>query len=134
MIEGWWAIASTPHTCDRMTTPLGTLWTKLCFCLIIVFYCLVCVLVNIFPHFLIRFHLVYICLHCKIFSCIIHILREFILKNFKLGEGLAAYLTTFSQGLRLVMIGAVPSHYLLSPHIAFTRVITGTTRDLFETR
>ena len=32
----------TPHTWDRMTTSLGTLWTKLCFCLITVF-CLVCV-------------------------------------------------------------------------------------------
>ena len=92
----------TPHTCDRMTTPLGTLLTKLCFCLIIVFYCLVCVIVNIYFLILhIRFNFVHICLHCKIASCIIHILREFIPKNIKLGEGLAAYLTTFSQGLSL---------------------------------
>ena len=30
--------AATSRTCDRMATPLGTLWTKLCFCLIC-FFC-----------------------------------------------------------------------------------------------
>jgi len=40
-------------------------------------------------------------LHCKIVLFIIHILREFIPKNIKLGDGLAAYLRTFSQGLSL---------------------------------
>jgi len=54
--------AVMPHTCDRMATPLGTLWTKLCFCLIIVF-CLVCVfsvnklILFIFLHALISVHI-----------------------------------------------------------------------------
>ena len=56
--------AATPHTCDRMTTPLGTLWTKLCFCLVTVF-CFVCVffvntlILFIFVHALIYVHALY---------------------------------------------------------------------------
>jgi len=59
--------AATPHTCDRMTTPLGTLWTKLCFCLITVF-CLVCVF---FVNKLILFIFLHALISVNICSCIV---------------------------------------------------------------
>jgi uncharacterized membrane protein len=36
----------TPHTGDRMATPLGTLWTKHLFCLIFVLLLVLFVVVN----------------------------------------------------------------------------------------
>jgi len=68
--------AATPYTCDRMATPLGTLWIKLCFCLIIVF-CLVCVffflLISLFCLFIYyTFEFLYIYVHAlyRTVSCI----------------------------------------------------------------
>jgi hypothetical protein len=37
----------TPHTCDRMTTLLETLWTKYLFCLIFVLLLGLFVIVNV---------------------------------------------------------------------------------------
>ena len=77
-----WNIIATPHMCDRMTTPLETMWTKLRFYLIIMFYCVVCalLLICICSYALILYifvHALYKLLYAS-FTC----LGEFILKKF----------------------------------------------------
>jgi hypothetical protein len=143
--------AATPYMCGRMANPLGTLWIKFCFCLIIMFYCLVCVFIvnmNFLYLFLTRFNVcTYLFMHCIELP---HASHALIFVNrtqaSKLGGGLMICLMTIGQGsdawntqlISECLLGngrcMCLNHFSQRPYIVFTKIVTGQIWDLLKTR